>query len=129
MVINDEIILKTPFVIRQFENINMFILTIFPGLKSYILDQGLYQIKNSHLESKLIHELERQFKLFIVQNYSKEVNEFINKQAKHADNEMMKQVIVSTISITLNLFDTDGHRLTYSDYLIPLRNIINKFDL
>jgi len=33
---NGEIILKTPFVVQKFDNIDTFILTIFPDLISYL---------------------------------------------------------------------------------------------
>jgi len=67
---DDEIILKTPFVLQKFDNIDTFILTIFPDLKSYVQKQISKGIQKSDLESQVYSELEKHFKLFIVRNYS-----------------------------------------------------------
>jgi len=125
---NVEIILKTPFVIQMFRNIDTFISTIFPDLKSYIQNQILKGIEKSDVESKVYLELEKQFKLFIVEYYSKDLGEYIEKEAIHADKEVMKEVLLSTISITLNVNDSNGHKLTESDYLLSLRNMIENFN-
>jgi len=73
-------------------------------------------------------ELEKHFTLFIVRNYSKDLDEYIDKEAKHADNEVMKEVLLSTISITLNVTSADGHKLNENDLIISLINTIKKFD-
>jgi len=39
----------------------------------------------------------------------------------------MKDVLLSTISITLNVTGTDGHKLNQDDHLISIRNIITNF--
>ncbi|MDF0682718.1 MAG: hypothetical protein P0116_17295 [Candidatus Nitrosocosmicus sp.] len=78
---NDEIILKTPFVIQKFDNIDTFILTTFPDLKSYIQKQISKGIQKSDLESQAYSELEKQFTLFIVRNHSKDLDEYIEKDA------------------------------------------------
>ena len=82
----------------------------------------------SEVESKVYLELEKQFKLFIVRNYSKALDEYINREAKHAEKEVIKDVLLSTLSITLNVSDFSGHKLTENDYLISLRNMIKNFD-
>lgn len=125
---NEEIILKTPFVVLKFRNIDIFILTIFPDLESYIQKQISKGIQKSELESTVYLELEKQFKLFIVEYYSKDLDEYIEKEAIHADKEVMKEVLLSTISITLNVNDSNGHKLTESDYLLSLRNMIENFN-
>ena len=56
---------------------------------------------------QLYSELEKNFTLFILRNYSKNLDEYIDKEAKHADKEAMKEVLLSTISITLNVNDTN----------------------
>jgi hypothetical protein len=125
---NEEIILKTPFVVLKFRNIDIFILTIFPDLESYIQKQISKGIQKSELESTVYLELEKQFKLFIVEYYSKDLGVYIEKEAIHADKEVMKEVLLSTISITLNVNDSNGHKLTESDYLLSLRNMIENFN-
>lgn len=129
MVMRDvEIILKTPFVIQKFRNIDTFILAIFPDLKLYIQNQLMKGNLKSDVETKVYSELEKKFKLFIIRNYSKALDEYINREAKHADKEAMKDVLLSTLSITLNVNDSSGHKLTETDYLLSLRNIIENFD-
>jgi len=123
-----EIILKTPFVIQKFRNIDTFILAIFPDLKLYIQNQLMKGNLKSDVETKVYSELEKKFKLFIIRNYSKALDEYINREAKHADKEAMKDVLLSTLSITLNVNDSSGHKLTETDYLLSLRNIIENFD-
>ncbi|HKU83824.1 MAG TPA: hypothetical protein VJP58_07260 [Candidatus Nitrosocosmicus sp.] len=125
---NEEIILKTPFVVLKFRNIDIFILTVFPDLESYIQKQISKGIQKSELESTVYLELEKQFKLFIVEYYSKDLGEYIEKEAIHADKEVMKGVLLSTISITLNVNDSNGLKLTESDYLLSLRNMIENFN-
>src|SRR5690348_12308139 len=125
---NDEIILRIPFAIRKFKNIDTFVLTIFPDLKSYIQEQIQKGIQKSALEAKVYFELGKRFKLFVLRNYSGALDEYINRESKHADKEVMKEVLLSTISVTLNLYSIDGHKLTNNDYLVSLRNIINEFE-
>ncbi len=125
---NGEIVLKTPFVIQKFNNIDNFIKTIFPDLKSYLQKQISKGIQKSDLKSQVYAELEKQFKLFIVRNYSKDLDEYIQKEAKHANKEVMKEVLLSTISTTLSVRDANNNQLGADDYLISLRNIINKID-
>jgi len=125
---NGEIILKTPFVIQKFISIDNFITTVFPDLESYLKEQIVRGIEKSSLDSIAYSQLQSNFKLFIVRNYSKQLDEYLNKEASHADREVMKEVFLSTISITLNVTDTDGHKLNENDYLISLINIIKKFD-
>ncbi len=48
---NGEIILKTPFVIQKFNNIDTFIMTVFPDLESYLKEQIGREIERSSLDS------------------------------------------------------------------------------
>ncbi|WP_148687719.1 hypothetical protein [Candidatus Nitrosocosmicus hydrocola] len=64
--------------------------------------------------------------MFIVRNYSKEIDDYLGREASHANKEVIKQVLLSTISITLNVTDGDGNKLVESDFLNALKNIINK---
>ena len=125
---NGEIILKTPFVIQKFDNVDTFIMAVFPDLESYLKEQIVRGIDKSSLDSIAYSQLQSNFKLFIVRNYSKQLDEYLNKEASHADKEVMKEVLLSTISMTLNVTDTYSHKLNENDYLNPLINIIKKFD-
>ena len=49
--------------------------------------------------------------------------------AKHTNPETMKEVLLSTISTTLSVRNANDNQLSADDYLISLRNIINKIDL
>ncbi len=126
---NDAIILKTPFIIQKFNNIDTFIFTIFPDLKSYLQKQISKGIQKSDLESQVYSELEKHFKLFIVRIYSKNLDEYVDKEARHASKETMKDVLLSTISITLNISDVNGRKLNENDYLISFRNVIKNTKL
>ncbi len=67
--------------------------------------------------------------MFIIQNYSNNLNDYPRKEVKHASREAMKDVLLSTISTTLNVRDANNNQLSVEDYLISLRNTINNIDL
>ena len=119
-----EIVLKTPFIIQKFSNIDTFIMTVFPDLESYLKEQIVRGIGKSSLDGIAYSQLQSNFKLFIVRNYSKELDDYLNKEAAHANKEVMKDVLLSTISITFNVNDANGNKLNENDYLISLINII-----
>lgn len=123
---NDLIILKTPFVIQDFTNIDNFILTVFPNLESFLKEQLLEGIQESALIDIAYSSLKESFKLYIIRNYSKDIDAYLNKEAKHADTDTFKDVLLSTVSITLNVVDETGNKLMDSDYLNAIRNIVNK---
>ena len=74
-------------------------------------------------------ELELNFKLFIVKNYTKDLDNYIQREAKHVSKEVMKDTLLSTISITLNVSDESSRKLSQNDYLFSLRKIINNTKL
>lgn len=123
-----EVFLKTPFVVQKFSNIQNFIITIFPDLESYLKEKIEQGIKTSDLSSIAFSKLQDNFRSFIVRGYSKEIDNYLYKEASHIDKKTMKEVLLSTVSITLNVSDADGHKLTEHDYFNSLRNIINKID-
>ncbi|WP_161486407.1 hypothetical protein [Candidatus Nitrosocosmicus hydrocola] len=49
-------------------------------------------------------------------------------EAGHMEKEAMKDVLLSTISVTLNVIDETGNKLIDSDYLNAIRNIVNKIE-
>ncbi len=124
----EEIIVKTPFVIQNYTDIESFITTMFPDLESYLKEQITQGIQKSDLNNIAYSQLQNRFVLFIVRNYSKEIDDYLGREASHANKEVMKQVLLSTISITLNVTDEAGNKLVDSDFLNALRNIINKID-
>ena len=74
-------------------------MTIFFDLESYIQKQTSLKIQEPDLEVIVYSELEKHLKLFIVRDYSKNLDEYINKG-------VMKEVLLLTISITLDVNDT-----------------------
>jgi hypothetical protein len=117
--------LHTPFVVQNFSNIDNFIMTIFPDLESYVKEQVAKGIQKSAMMNIVYYKLKDNFKLFIVRNYSKELDEYLNKETDNLDKEAMKVVLLSTISINLNVTDKKGDKLMDSDYLNALRGIIH----
>ncbi|MDQ2685338.1 MAG: hypothetical protein M3Y25_05795 [Thermoproteota archaeon] len=124
-----EIILKTPFVIQRFSNVNNFIMTIVPDLEPYLKIERSQGFQKSDLDRIAYSKLQSNFKLFIARNYLNELEDYLDKKSKHINKESMKDMILSTISITLNVSDANGNKLNENDYLISLRNIIDKFEL
>jgi hypothetical protein len=75
--VNGEIILKDPFGIQKFNNIDTFLMTVFPDIESYLKEQIVRGIDKTSLHSIAYSQLQSNFKLFIVRNYSKELDEYI----------------------------------------------------
>ena len=115
--------------IQKFDSIDDFIKTIFPDLDSYLKKALSSNIQRPDLDKIAYSELERKFKVFIVQNYSDNLNEYLIKEAKNASREVMKDVLLSTISTTLSVRDANNNQLDADNYLISLRNTINKIAL
>lgn len=126
---NGEVSLKTPFVIQKFDSIDDFIMTIFPDLESYLKKAQSSSIPRSDLDTIAYSELAKRLKMFIIQSYSDSLDEYLEREAKHANREAMKDVLLSTISTTLSVRDANNNQLSADDYLISLRNTINKIDL
>jgi hypothetical protein len=126
---SSSVTLRTPFKIQNFESIEDFIMTIFPDLESYLQKQLIKGIKKADLATLVYSELERNLKLFIVKNYTKDLDNYIQREAKHVSKEVMKDTLLSTISITLNVSDESSRKLSQNDYLFSLRKIINNTKL
>lgn len=124
-----EVSLRTPFVIQNFSNIDNFIMTIFPDLESYLKEQLERGIQKPALASIAYSNLKDNFKLFIVRNYSKEIDEYLSKEASHLNKENMNDVLLSTITVTLNVTDKDDNKLSDLDYLNSFRNIVQNLKL
>lgn len=124
-----EVSLRTPFVVQNFSNIDNFIMTIFPDLESYLKEQLERGIQKPALASIVYSKLKDNFKLFIVRNYSKEIDEYLSKEASHLNKETMKDVLLSTITVTLNVTDEKGNKLSDLDWLNSLRNIVQNLKL
>ena len=127
---DSSVTLRTPFVIQKFESIEDFIMTIFPDIESYMKKVlASLNIHRSDLDTIAYSELERRLKTFLIQNYSDKLNRYLSNEAKHTNPETMKEVLLSTISTTLSVRNANNNQLSADDYLISLRNIINKIDL
>ena len=124
------ITLSTPFKMHRFESIEDFIMTIFSDIESCLKKALLSSnVHSPDLDTIAYSELEKRFKILIIQNYSDELNEYLSNEAKHANKEVMKDVLLSTISTTLGVRDANDNQLSADDYLISLRNTINKIEL
>ncbi len=77
--------------IKEFYSIDNFIQTIFPDLISYLQKELSQGIQKSDLDTLAYSELVGNLKLFIVRNCSKDLDEYVDKEAKHADKEIMKK--------------------------------------
>jgi hypothetical protein len=75
-----EVSLRTPFVVQNFSNIDNFIMTIFPDLESYLKEQLERGIQKPALVSIVYSKLKDNFKLFIVRNYSKEIDNILARK-------------------------------------------------
>jgi hypothetical protein len=128
MVAKNPVTLRTPFMVKEFDRLDLFVRTVFPDMESYLLDKSSSSsnLSSSDLETLTYHELEGRFKIFIIRNYSDLLDKYLRKEAKHAEKETMKELLLSTISISFNVVDTDNHKLNESDYFVSFRNIINK---
>lgn len=123
---DSEVSLRTPFVVQNFASIDNFIMAIFPDLKSYLKEQIEVGIQKSALVNIAYSKIKDSFKFFIVRNYSKEIEDYLRKQTDHLNKEAMKEVVLSTTSITLNVTDKNSNKLTDRDYLDALRDIIDR---
>lgn len=121
---NGEVSLRTPFVTQNFSSIYNFIVHVFPDLESYLKEQLVEGIQKTSLVNIAYSKLKDNFKIFIVRNYSKELDEYLSKESSQLNKEIMRNVLLSTISITLNVVDKNGNKLLDYDYLNVLRNII-----
>ncbi len=126
MIRKNPITLRTPFMVKEFDSLDLFIKTVFPDIESYLLDKSPLNLSRLDLETMTYLELEKRFKIFIIRNYSDLLDRYLRKDAKHANKEVMKELLLSTISITLNVVDTDNHKLSEIDYFVSFRNILNK---
>ncbi len=65
----------------------------------------------------------------MVKNYDNELNNYLKRQTKFASIETMKNLLLSTISITFNITDANDDRLNQIDYLEYIDKIIKKLEL
>ena len=115
--------------IKEFYSIDNFIQTIVPDLKSCLQKELSQGIQKSDLDTLAYYALVGNFKLFIVRNCSKDLDEYIDMEAIHASKETMKDVLLSTVSITLYISDVNGRKLNENNYLISFRNVIKNTKL
>jgi hypothetical protein len=114
-----------PFAILKFDSVDDLIKIVFPDIEAYLQDKSSSE-NGSDLVTITYFELERRLKLFIVRNYSESLNEYLKREAKHTSIEAMKDVLLSTISLTLSVTDALNNRLSTDDYLISIRGIMKK---
>lgn len=66
------------------------------------------------------------FKIFVIQNYSEILGRYLQEEGKHASKVSMKELLLSTISITLSVVDANNHKWSKNDYFTTFRNTIIK---
>ena len=97
----NNIILRTMFVTKTFENICDFIETVFPECKQRI--QLELNLKSKNIEETVYREMEDSFRSFLIRNYDKKIEEYIQKEIEHVDVNKIFQLILSQITITFSI--------------------------
>jgi hypothetical protein len=116
--------LKTFFVTKEFENLESFIETVFPEFYQNLL-LGI-EMKNENLAMAMYEQLEHQFRKFIVENYDTTIEEYVKKETEFSDIEKMKDLIISTITITFCVKDKNNDCIDMGRYLDTIQILIDK---
>ena len=65
MIAQNPITLRTPFMVKEFDSLDLFVRTVFPDIESYLSDKSSSNLSRSDLETLTYHQLERRFKIFV----------------------------------------------------------------
>ncbi len=117
--------MRTFFVTKEFENLESFIETVFPDFHQN-LQLGL-EMKNENVAMAMYEQLEHQFRKFIVENYDTIIEEYVKKETESLDIEKMKELIISTITITFSVKDKNNDCIDMDRYLDTIQILIDKF--
>jgi hypothetical protein len=73
--------------------------------------------------------LEYSFRRFLIRNYDKKIEEYIQKETEHVDVDKMFQLILSQITITFSVIDEKNDRISKERYMEAIHNLVgeNKF--
>ncbi len=120
----NEIILKTFFVTKKFENMENFIKIVFPEFNQRI--QSEIKIKNKNIDKTIYTELEDNFRKFLIKNYDTQIEEYIKKETNFVSVETMMDLILSQITITFSVRDKNDERINKEQYLDSIQILINE---
>ena len=123
----NKIILRTMFVTKTFENICDFIKTVYPKCNQRIHLE--LKLNNNNIEETVYKELEDSFRKFLILNYDKKIEEFIQKETEHVDMDRMFQLILSQITITFSIIDESNNRISKERYLEEIHNLVDEIKL
>ncbi|HYO05855.1 MAG TPA: hypothetical protein VER14_02590 [Phototrophicaceae bacterium] len=123
----NKIILRTMFVTKKFENICDFIKTVYPECNQRIHLE--LKLNNNNIEETVYKELEDSFRKFLILNYDKKIEEFIEKETEHVDMDRMFQLILSQLTITFSIIDENNNRISKERYLEVIHNLVDEIKL
>ncbi len=115
------------FVTKTFENIYDFIETVFPECKQRIHLELKRESKD--IEETVYRELEDSFRRFLIRNYDKKIEEYIQKETEHVDIDKMFQLILSQITITFSIIDENNNRISKERYLEVIHDLVDEHRL
>ncbi len=115
------------FVTKTFENICDFIKTVYPECNQRIHLE--LKLKNNNVEETIYRELEGSFRKFLMLNYDKKIEEYIQKETEHVDIDKMFQLILSQIAITFSIVDENNNRISKERYLEVIHNLVDEIKL
>ncbi len=120
----NKIMLRTMFVTKTFENMCDFIKTVFPECNQRI--QLELKLNSKNIEETVYRELEDSFRRYIVRNYDKKIEEYIQKETDHVDVDKMFQLILSQITITFSIIDENNDRISKERYLEAIHYLVDE---
>ena len=115
------------FVTKTFENTYDFIKTVFPECNQRIHLE--LKLKNNNIEETVYKELEDSFRKFLMLNYDKKIEEYIQKETEHVDVDKMFQLILSQITITFSIVDENNNRISKERYLEMIHSLVDEIKL
>jgi hypothetical protein len=115
------------FITKTFENVYDFIKTVFPQCNQRIHLE--LELENNNIEQTVYKELEDSFRKFLISNYDKKIEEYIQKETKHVDIDKMFQLILSQITITFSIVDENNNRISKERYLEVIHDLVDQTKL
>ena len=112
------------FVTKTFENIYEFIETVFPEFYQRI--QLELKLKNNNVKETVYRELEGSFRRFLLRNYDKKIEEYIQKETEHVDVDKMFQLILSQITITFSIIDENNDLISKERCLESIHYLVDE---
>lgn len=107
---------------------------VFPDFESSLFQKqnGKYMSTDLNNQDKITilmyRELKHNFKKYLIQKYYTEIIEYLTRNTKLLDIDQSKDLLLSTISITFNIKDSNGNRINRKTYLETIKKMIEKFN-